>query len=101
VFNTAILHRLRSAPPALRGRLPDQVNAVSTALSRPGGPEAAVARYLRQAITAAMHDVYTGLAGVAVVTLAVVLVIIPRRFETTAGASADVPDVPGGPGGPR
>jgi hypothetical protein len=28
---------------------------------------------------------------VAVVTLAVVLVIIPRRFETSAGATADLP----------
>ncbi|MBO0816670.1 MAG: MFS transporter, partial [Actinobacteria bacterium] len=54
VFNTAILHRLQSAPPELRGRLPHQVNGVSAALGRAGGqPGAAVAGYLRQAISAA------------------------------------------------
>jgi EmrB/QacA subfamily drug resistance transporter len=91
VFNAAILSRLRSAPPALRGRLPGQVNAVSAVLGRPGGAGDAVTAYLQRAITAATHDVYVVLGGVAVVTLAVVLVIIPRRFETSAGATADLP----------
>jgi fucose permease len=91
VFNAAILRRLRSAPPALQGRLPHQVNAVGTVLGRPGGLAAnAVDSYLRQAISAGTHDVYLGLAGVAVVTLAVIA-IVPRRFETSAGAAADVP----------
>lgn len=92
VFNTAILRRLRSAPPALQGRLPHQVNAVSAALGRPGRlPGTAVAGYLRQAISAGAHEIYLGLAGVAVVTLGVVIAIIPRRFETSAGAAADHP----------
>jgi hypothetical protein len=92
VFNAALRHRLRSAPPALRGRLPHQVNGVSTALSRPGGAAAAAVHgYLRQAIAAGAHDVYLGLAGVAVVTLGVVIVVIPRRFATSAGAAADQP----------
>jgi hypothetical protein len=60
-------------------------------LGRPGGLAAnAVDSYLRQAISAGTHDVYLGLSGVAVVTLAVIA-IVPRRFETTAGAAADVP----------
>jgi multidrug resistance protein len=89
VFNAAILGRLRSAPPALRGRLPHQVNAVSTALGQPGRLSGtAVASYLRQAIAAGVHDVYLGLAGVAVVTLIAVLAIIPRRFDTGAGDAA-------------
>jgi multidrug resistance protein len=92
VFNAAILRRLRAAPPTLRHRLPQQVDAVSAALGRPGHPSrTAVAGYLRQAITAGTHDVYVGLAGIAVVTLAVVLAIVPRRFETSAGAGADHP----------
>jgi multidrug resistance protein len=92
VFNATILRHLRSAPPALRGRLPRQVNAVSAALAQPGRSEgSAVVRYLRQAISAGTHDVYLGLAGVAVVTLVVVLVIVPRRFDTGAGAGADHP----------
>jgi EmrB/QacA subfamily drug resistance transporter len=94
VFNTVIGHRLQSPPAGLRDRLPRQVNEVSAVLARPGGPPAAVAGYLRQAITAAMHDVYIGLGGVAVVTLGVVLAIIPRRFETSAGSAADVPGEP-------
>lgn len=98
VFNTTILHWLQSAPPSLRGRLPHQVNAVSAALGGAGGvggrPATAVGDYLRQAISAAMHDVYIGLGGVAAVTL-IVLAIIPRRFETSAGAAAD------NPGGPQ
>jgi EmrB/QacA subfamily drug resistance transporter len=92
VFNTALLRRLRSAPPDLRGKIPHQVDAVSAALGRPGRlPVTAAASYLRQAISAGVHDVYVGLAGVAVVTLAVVIAIIPRRFETSAGAAADHP----------
>jgi multidrug resistance protein len=92
VFNAALLHRLRTAPPALAARLPHQVNAVSGALGRPAGAAtAAVDRYLRQAITAGAHDVYLVLAGVAVATLLVVLVIVPRRFATSAGAAADQP----------
>jgi EmrB/QacA subfamily drug resistance transporter len=95
VFNAALLHRLRSAPPALRGRLPHQVNAVSAALGQPGAlAGTAVQRYLRHAISAGAHDVYLGLAGVAVVTLAVIIVIVPRRFETSAGAAADQPAGP-------
>jgi hypothetical protein len=92
VFNAAILRRLRSAPPALEGRLPHQVNAVSAALGQPGRlSDTAVASYLRQAMSAGAHDIYLGLAGVAVVTLGAVIAIIPRRFETGAGAAADHP----------
>ncbi|HEX7266499.1 MAG TPA: hypothetical protein VF256_03640 [Streptosporangiaceae bacterium] len=43
---------------------------------------------------AATHDVYLGLVLAAVGTLVGVLVIVPRRFATTAGATASV-----GPGG--
>jgi len=91
VFNAAILHRLALAPPTLKGQLPHQVNAVGTALGQSGRLPGAVVGYLRQAISAGTHDVYLGLAGVAVVTLAAVLVIVPRRFETSAGAGADHP----------
>ena len=93
VFNAAISRRLQSARPALRAKLPHQVNEVSAVLGRPGGPEA-VTSYLQRAITAATHDVYVVLGGAAVVTLVVVLAIIPRRFETTAGAAADHPAGP-------
>jgi EmrB/QacA subfamily drug resistance transporter len=90
VFNAAILDRLRSAPRSLAAALPHQVNAVSNVLSRPGQtPQTAAARYLRHAIAAGAHDIYLGLAAVAIVTLGIVLVVIPRRFDTGAGAAAD------------
>jgi EmrB/QacA subfamily drug resistance transporter len=99
VFNAAILHRLRSAPAALQGRLPHQVNAVSAALGRPGALSGTAAgRYLRQAISAGAHDVYLGLAGVAVATLAVIIAIIPRRFAAGAAPAADPPGEQAGVG---
>jgi hypothetical protein len=73
--------------------LPRQVDAVSAAIGRPGHiPQTPAARYLRHSIAMGEHDIYLGLAGVAIVTLAVVLVIIPRRFDIAAGAAADRPD---------
>ena len=84
-FNAVLLERLRSAPPALRGRLPQQVNGITGALTRPGQLGHAASGYLRDAISAGTRDVYLGLAGVAVVTAVTVLVIIPRRFTTREG----------------
>jgi Na+/melibiose symporter-like transporter len=87
-FNAVLLERLRSAPPALRGRLPHQVNGISGALTRSGQIGQAASGYLRDAISAGTRDVYLGLAGVAVVTAVTVLVIIPRRFATSEGDDA-------------
>jgi hypothetical protein len=84
-FNAVLLERLRSAPPALRSRLPHQVNGISGALTRSGQIGQAASGYLRDAISAGTRDVYLGLAGVAVVTAVTVLVIIPRRFATSEG----------------
>jgi MFS family permease len=83
VFNAVLLGRLRAAPSALRGRLPDQVNGVGGALARSGRLGPAAAGYLRAAISAGTRDVYVGLAGVAAVTVLAVLVVIPRRFVTS------------------
>jgi hypothetical protein len=88
IFNAALAGRLRAAPAGLAGRLPRQVNQVGPALTRPAGLGPAAASYLRAAITAATHDVYLALALAAVATLAGVLVIVPRRFATSAGAAA-------------
>jgi multidrug resistance protein len=88
VFNVALASRLRAAPAVLAGRLPHQVNQVGQALSRPGVLGQAAAGYLRDAITAGIRDVYLGLAVVAVATLLAALLIVPRRFSTSAGATA-------------
>lgn len=37
-------------------------------------------------LAAGTHDVYLGLAGVAVVTTAAVLIIVPRHFATRDGS---------------
>ena len=88
IFNAALGSRLRAAPAALAGRLPHQVNQVGPALTQPAELGRAAAGYLRAAITAAIHDVYLGLVLTAVATLVAVMVIVPRRFATGAGAAA-------------
>jgi hypothetical protein len=88
IFNAALAARLRAAPPGLAGRLPQRVDQVGAALTRAAGLGRAAAGYLRDAITAGIHDVYLGLALAAVATLVAVLVLVPRRFATMPGATA-------------
>jgi EmrB/QacA subfamily drug resistance transporter len=96
IFNATLAARLRAVPAGLAGRLPQQVNRVGPALTRPAELGPAAATYLRSAITAATHDVYLALAVTAVATLAGVAVIVPRRFATTAGADASAGPVRSG-----
>src|SRR5499427_10531343 len=95
IFNATLAARLRAAPAALAGQLPQHVDRVGPALTRLAELGQAAADYLRAVITAATRDVYLALAVAAVATLVGVLVIVPRRFATTAGAAAST-----GPGGP-
>ena len=88
IFNAALAARLQAAPPGLAGRLPQRVDQVGAALTRAAGLGRAAAGYLRDAITAGIHDVYLGLALAAVGTLVAVLVLVPRRFATMPGATA-------------
>ncbi|MBO0775545.1 MAG: MFS transporter [Actinobacteria bacterium] len=87
IVNAVLGRWLAAAPAALRGRLPHHVNEVGPALTSPGTLGHAAADYLRRALTAATQDVYLALAGIAVLTMVVVL-LVPRRFATDAGASA-------------
>ncbi len=88
IFNATLAARLRAVPAGLAGWMPRQVNQVSPALTRAGELGQAAARYLRAAITAATHNVYLALALAALATLVGVLVLMPRRFATSAGATA-------------
>jgi EmrB/QacA subfamily drug resistance transporter len=100
IFNATLATRLRAAPAGLAGQLPHRVDRVGPALTRLAALGHAAADYLRAAITAATRDVYLALAVAAVATLVGVLVIVPRRFATTAGAAASTgPGAPGGPAG--
>ena len=73
----------RSSPEAAAGSIPGPGRGTG-GRRHPGG----FAAVGRAAITAATRDVYLGLALAAVATLVGVLVIVPRRFATTAGAAA-------------
>jgi fucose permease len=88
IFNATLAGKLRGAPAALRGRLPHQVSGVSGALARPQALSSAADSYLRAAIAAATSHVYAALTVVAALTIAGVLVPMPRRFSTAAGAAA-------------
>jgi fucose permease len=87
VFNAALGARLRAAPAGVRGGLPHRVNGAGAALTHPGSLGPAAADYLRGAIAAGTRDVYLGMAVLAVLTLLVVLVVVPRRFSTGSGAA--------------
>jgi MFS family permease len=77
ITNAVLSHRLSSAPAHLSG-LPGDVDGVSRTLA--GGHEsAAVAAYLRDALDASTHAVFTGLLVAGVVTL-LVLIAVPRHF---------------------
>ncbi len=88
IFNASLGGRLGAAPAALRGRLPQQVNQVGSALAQPGELGRTAASYLRDAIAAATRAVYLALALVALATLVAVLMIVPRRVATGAGGAA-------------
>ena len=84
--------------PARAGRAAaPAVNQVGAALTRVAGLGRAAAGYLRAAITAAIHDVYLGLALAALATLVAVLVLVPRRFATPGAAASAGPAGRAGP----
>ncbi|MBE7524270.1 MAG: MFS transporter [Burkholderiales bacterium] len=92
IFNGAIARELERAPSALHGQLPQRIDAVVETLQRHEAAGAAAA-YLRQAIHAATHQVYVGLAVVAVATLAVVL-WTPRTFAPAHEGAAPAANRP-------
>lgn len=78
IFNSSIAARLAHAPQVLRSDLPVDVNAVIGALHH-RQLRAATYDYLREAIFAATHRVYLGLAAFAIITLVLVW-LTPRAF---------------------
>jgi len=83
IFNGSINARLRAAPASLRAHLPDSASGVSATIGHTASLGPAVG-YLRAAISAATHDVYTGLAIAAAATIAVIAVVVPRHMPTAA-----------------
>jgi multidrug resistance protein len=78
VTNAVLSHRLSSAPPSLRGALPNDVDGISHTLTS-GHESAAIATYLRGALHASTHAVFIGLLAAAALTL-LILLLVPRRF---------------------
>lgn len=100
IFNTTLASRLHQAPAALV-RLPGQVSGIATALARPGQLGPAADSYLKAAIATATSHVYAALTVVAALTIVAVLLLMPRRFDVRAGASASTgPAAPAHPGNP-
>ena len=87
IFNAALNEKLRTAPASLRVRLPGQVSGVSAALAQPQELGQAAEGYLRAAIATATSHVYLALTVVAALTIAGVLLLMPRRFDTAAGCA--------------
>ena len=90
VANSTLAAWFRRAPSELRGRLPS-VNAASDALGDgPSRAQDAVAAYVRQGLDLGSHRVFHGLAVVALLGVAAVLVA-PRRFRTLRFDAAPEP----------
>jgi multidrug resistance protein len=103
IFNTTLASRLRQAPAAVKPTLPHQVSGIAAALTRPQQLGQAADSYLKAAIATATSHVYAALTVVAALTIGAVLLLMPRRFDVRAGATASAgpaasPASPGNPG---
>jgi len=102
IFNATLAGKLHAAPAGLRGRLPHRVSGVSAAMAGPRALDRAADSYLRAAIATATDHVYAALTVVAALTIAGILLLMPRRFSTAAGGAASTGPAGDGPapGGP-
>jgi EmrB/QacA subfamily drug resistance transporter len=78
IANSTLRHWLAAAPSSVSGSLPGTVDGIEPSVEGHRLPGSAL-DYLRQALDAATHHVYVGLAAVAVLA-ALVLLVAPRRF---------------------
>jgi multidrug resistance protein len=85
VTNAVLSHRRSSAPPGLEELVPGDVDGISHTLTD-GHESPAVAAYLRDALDASTHAVFTGLLIAGVLTL-LILLVVPRRFPVVDGST--------------
>jgi EmrB/QacA subfamily drug resistance transporter len=79
VANATLDHRLAAPPPGLAGRVPSTEDGAITALeSHRAALPPAVLSFLREALTAATHQVFVGLAIVAALAVAATM-LLPHR----------------------
>ncbi len=81
VANSVLAARFAAPPAQVAGRLPEDVDAASRALSGGDGP---VVAYVRSAVSDASHAVFLGLVVLAVLLAASVL-LMPRRTTPLPG----------------
>ena len=79
IANSTLATRLATAPPRVRSDLPGDVDSTSQLLGA-GRLSAEAATYLRHSLYLGAHHVFVTLLSVAVVLVAVLLVVTPRRF---------------------
>lgn len=82
IFNAAVSSRLAHAPTELRAQLPVHVDGVIEALQS-GTASQPAQSYLRDTIGIATRDLFIGMAVIAVLIVAI-LIIVPRKFPVLA-----------------
>lgn len=85
IANATLTGRLRAAPPALRGGLPQGLDKTASALLHGGGLSAAATDYLRHALASAVGHVYLGAAGAAALAVIFLATVTPKRFPIVEG----------------
>ncbi len=78
IANATLARRFAEPPPGAEGRLPRTADDAALALDAGSGVAPAVRDFVREALAAATHDVFVGLAVLAALIL-VGLAVMPRR----------------------
>jgi EmrB/QacA subfamily drug resistance transporter len=85
IANATLTGRLHSAPPALRGDLPQGLDRTASALLHGGGLSGAATDYLRHALASAVGHVYLGAAAAAALAVIFLATVTPKRFPIVEG----------------
>ncbi|MBF9071424.1 MDR family MFS transporter [Streptacidiphilus fuscans] len=87
IANATLTDRLRSAPAALHGSLPQGLDQIAGALLHPTSTlTPSGADYLRHALASAVDDVYVGAAVAAALAVLVLATVTPKRFPLAEGS---------------
>ena len=81
LVNTRLTHLFSSPPDGVRGRLPKSADDAEVVLDRASGASPALSAYVRSALNDSLHLVFVGLALVALVTVAAVM-LMPAKTES-------------------
>jgi hypothetical protein len=85
IANMTLTDRLHSAPPALRGELPQGLDKTASALLHGGSLGGTATDYLRHALASAVGHVYLGAAAAAALAVIFLATVTPKRFPIVEG----------------